>query len=65
MWEDRVHPFFLAGFQPHGHHEAWDQFRDCCSHYMGSNQTAGFGVEDGFDQALITPALRLDFRYSA
>ncbi len=53
MWEDCMHQFFFRGLEAHGQYEALDQFRDLSTHHVRTNQATSFGIENGFDQALI------------
>ena len=53
MREDRVHQFFLGGFEVHRHDEALDQFGHFGADHVRAEQLAGLLVEDGLDEALI------------
>src|SRR5258705_5503551 len=53
MGEDRVHQFFLGGFQVYRPHIALDHFRDLGYYHVGAQKLAGCLVEDHLDEPLV------------
>ena len=53
MREDRVHQFFLCGFEVHRHHKTLDQFGHFGADHVGAEQLAGLLVEDHLYHALV------------